>query len=260
MKILMIADIVGGPGRRAAVHAVNRLRSDGSVDFVVANGENAAAGRGLTAGLAAELLEAGIDVITLGDHTWDQRDIVTALEKEPRIVRPVNFAPECPGRGWTTVPGPEGQSITVINAIGRVFLKPVDCPFRAVRRILDKEQGLGKIILVDFHAEATSEKIVSGRYFDGMVTAVVGTHTHVPTADERIFPKGTAYITDMGMTGPRDSSIGRELSAVTNSMLTGMPNKFDVAEKDVAMEGVIIDVDAATGKARKIRRVREPLP
>jgi metallophosphoesterase (TIGR00282 family) len=235
------------------------LRADGSVDFVVANAENAAAGRGVTAALALELLQSGIDALTLGDHTWDQRDVVSLLEKEPRIVRPANFAPECPGRGWTTLPGPGGQLITIINAIGRVFMKPVDCPFRTVKRIVEKEPGLGKVILVDFHAEATSEKVVFGRYLDGQVTAVVGTHTHIPTADERVLTKGTAYITDLGMTGPRESAIGRELSAVTTSMITGMPTKFDVAERDVAMEGVIIDVDDATGRARKIRRVREPL-
>ncbi len=260
MKILMIGDIVGGPGRRAAVQAATRLRADGSVDFVTANAENSAAGRGVTAALAMELLDAGIDAITLGDHTWDQRDIIGLLEREPRIVRPANFAPECPGRGFTTLEGPGGHKVTIINAIGRVFMKPVEDPFRTVRRILEKEQGLGKIILVDFHGEATSEKVVFGRYFDGMVSAVVGTHTHIPTADERILPKGTAYITDLGMTGPRDSAIGRDLAAVTASMLSGMPNKFEVADKDVAMEGVIIEVDEATGRAKKIRRVRETLP
>lgn len=256
----MIGDIVGAPGRRAVAQVVTRWRAEKAVDFVVANAENAAAGRGVTAALAKEILDLGVDVITLGDHTWDQRDIVSALEKEPRLVRPLNFAAECPGRGWTTVAGPQGVAITVINAVGRVFLKPVDCPFRAIRRVLDKEPGLGKVILVDMHAEATSEKVVMGRYLDGFVTAVVGTHTHIPTADERLLPKGTAYITDLGMTGPRDSAIGRDLASVTAAMISGMPGKFEVADQDVALEGVLIDVDESTGKARKIKRVREVIP
>ncbi len=260
MKILMIGDIVGGPGRRAVAQALTRWRAEKQVDFVVANGENAAGGRGLSAALADDLLGLGVDVLTLGDHTWDQRDLAAKMEREPRIVRPANFAAECPGRGWTTVEGPGGVRITVINAIGRVFLKPVDCPFKCVKRILEKEPGLGRIILIDFHAEATSEKTVFGRYFDGQVTAVVGTHTHIPTADERLLPKGTAYITDLGMTGPRDSAIGRDIGAVMTAMVSGMPGKFEVATRDVALEGVWIDVDETTGKARKIKRVREPLP
>lgn len=256
----MIGDIVGGPGRRAVGQVVTRWRAEGNVDFVVANGENAAGGKGLSATLATELLELGVDVITLGDHAWDQRDMMAAIDREPRIVRPANFAPECPGRGWTTVNARNGTAVTVISAIGRVFMKPADCPFRTVKRILEKEPGLAKVILVDFHGEATSEKTVFGRYFDGQVSAIVGTHTHVPTADERVLPRGTAYITDLGMTGPRDSAIGRDLAAVTTAMISGLPTKFDVAQGDVALEGVLVDVDEATGKARKIKRVREAIP
>jgi metallophosphoesterase (TIGR00282 family) len=257
VKILMIGDIVGGPGRRVVGQVVPRWRAEERVDFVVANAENAAGGRGVSATIAEDLLSNGIDVITLGDHTWDQRDLAAFLDRESRIVRPLNFAPGCPGRGATTVDGPGGR-VTVISAIGRVFMKPYDCPFRAVTGLLDRTAP-GGIILVDFHAEATSEKIVFGRYFDGRVSAVVGTHTHVQTADDRVLPKGTAYITDLGMTGPRDSAIGRELEGVTTSMLSGMPSKFEVAGNDVGLEGVLIDVDESTGKARRIKRIREPM-
>ena len=256
MKILMVGDIVGSPGRMAFARAVSRLRSSGAVDFVVANAENAAGGRGLTKALADELLDAGADVLTLGDHTWDQRELAGQLESEQRIIRPANFAPGCPGRGYLTVSS-SGGDVTVINLVGRVFMKPVDCPFRAVDSILGVGSGPSKIVLVDLHAEATSEKIIMGRYLDGRVSCMVGTHTHVQTSDETILPKGTAYLTDLGMTGSKDSSLGRDLASATSMMLTGMPTKFSMARDDVVLEGAIVDVDEESGRAVRIKRLRE---
>lgn len=256
MKILMVGDIVGAPGRMAFARLVTRMRQEGRVDFVVANAENAAGGRGLTAALGEELLNAGADVLTLGDHAWDQKDVAAYLERESRVVRPANFAPGCPGRGWTTVSGPQAEKITVVNLVGRVFMNPYDCPFRAVEAILSRD-SLGRIILVDMHAEATSEKVALGRYLDGRVTCVVGTHTHVQTSDETVLPKGTGYITDLGMTGPKDSVLGRDLKSVTEMLLTGMPAKFEVARGNPTLEGVIIEVDSLTGRCAAIRRVRE---
>ena len=257
MKIVMVGDIVGSPGRRAFAHVITRFKRDGKADFVVANAENAAAGKGLTGPLAEELLAAGADVLTLGDHAWDQREFASCIDRSARIARPANFAPGCPGRGCVTVTGPEQVRISVINLVGRVFMNPYDCPFRAADDILKREPDLGRIVLVDMHAEATSEKIVMGRYLDGRVTAVVGTHTHVQTSDDEILQKGTAYITDLGMTGPKDSALGRDLDAVTAMMLTGMRKKFEVADKNVCLEGVLLDVDSVTGKARSIKRLRE---
>lgn len=254
MKILMIGDIVGGPGRDVFAEVSAQLKHSGEVDFIVANAENAAGGRGITDKLADEVFAAGADVITLGDHTWNQKEIRSYLDRETRIVRPANFAPGCPGKGWTTVTSNFGP-VTVISLIGRVFMDPYDCPFRTADEIL-KRPDLGRIVLVDIHAEATAEKIVLGRYLDGRVTAVVGTHTHVQTSDEEILPNGTAYITDLGMTGPKDSAIGRDLASVTSMLLTGMPAKFEIARGKVMLEGVIIDVDREHGKAKSIKRVR----
>lgn len=250
----MVGDISGSPGRAIFAELSAKLKHSGEVDFIVANAENAAGGRGITDKLADEVLAAGADVITLGDHTWDQKEIRGYLDREPRIIRPANFAPGCPGKGWTTVNSSFGP-VTVINLVGRVFLDPYDCPFRAADEVL-KRTDLGKIILVDIHAEATAEKIVLGRYLDGRVTAVAGTHTHVQTSDEEILPNGTAYITDLGMTGSKDSAIGRDLDSVTSKFLTGMPVKCEMARKKVMLEGVIVDVDRETGKARNIKRIR----
>ena len=256
MKILLIGDIVGGPGRRAFARIVSALKARGAADAVVANAENAAGGKGLTRGVAEELYTHGADVLTLGDHAWDQKEIFGYADSERRLIRPANFAPGCPGRGVTSVDTPHGR-LTVISLIGRVFMPPADCPFRTVDTILAKEPKLGKVIVVDMHAEATSEKIALGWYLDGRVSVVVGTHTHVQTSDERILPKKTAYITDLGMTGPRDSVIGRDTQTILARFLTGMPAKFELAENDVVLEGVIVDIDEATGHARKITRVRE---
>lgn len=256
MKIFIAGDIVGGVGRTAFARVTAELKSRQGVEAVVANAENAAAGRGITRALADELFQAGADVLTLGDHAWDQKDLIPVLDREPRLIRPANFAPGCPGKGWVNVETPRGR-LTVISLIGRVFMAPYDCPFRAVDALLTREPNLGRMVLVDFHAEATSEKIAMGWHLDGRVSAIMGTHTHVQTADERILPKGTAYITDLGMTGPKASIIGRTIESVLPKFLTGMPGKFEIATEDVSVEGVVIDLDEATGRARKITRIRE---
>ncbi len=255
MKILFVGDVTGSPGRLVLAQVVARMRREKGVTFVVVNGENAAGGRGITLKLAEVFFAAGVDVITMGDHVWDQKEMVAAIERETRIIRPANFAPGCPGQGCVTVDTPEGP-VTVMQFIGRVFMKPNDCPFRAVDALL-QQPGLGRIKLVDFHAEATSEKIVFGRYLDGRVSAVVGTHTHVQTADEVLMPGGTAYLTDLGMTGVTDSAIGRELAPVLQTFVTGMPAKFDMAKGDPVLHGALVDVDAQTGRCRKITRIRE---
>lgn len=258
MRVLLVGDIVGSPGRRAFAWVVSRMRQSGAIDFVLANAENAAGGKGVTIGVAEELLSAGADVLTLGDHAWDQKEIYAFVEREPRVVRPANFAPGCPGRGWTTVDSPSGP-VSVLNLVGRVFMHPYDCPFRMADSVLSNERDLSRTILVDMHAEATSEKIVMGRYLDGRVSCVVGTHTHVQTSDDTILPGGTAYLTDLGMTGPKDSAIGRELDAVLHGFLTGMPSRFKVASEGVGLEGALVNIDESTGKAQKIKRVRESI-
>ena len=256
MNILMVGDIVGGPGRKIFARYVGQLKGRDAVDVVVANAENAAGGKGITRVIAGELFSAGADVLTMGDHTWDQREIAQFIDLEKRLIRPANFAPGCPGRGIVTVDTPKGK-VTVINLVGRVFMPPMDCPFRAVDALLAKEPNMGRVILVDMHAEATSEKVAMGYHLDGRVSAVVGTHTHVQTSDDHIMPKKTAYLTDLGMTGPKDSIIGRDYVSVMGKFLTGMPSKFEIAEQNIALEGALIDVDETTGRARKITRVRE---
>ncbi len=256
MKVLMVGDIVGSPGRNVFGQVVAKMKGLNEADFVVANAENTAGGRGLTAGLAEELFSMGADVLTLGDHTWDRKEFLPYLDKEKRVVRPLNFAPGCPGHGFTTLDTGWG-AVTVVNLIGRVFMKAYDCPFRAIDQLLGKITS--KMILVDMHAEATSEKIAIGRYLNGRVSCVVGTHTHVQTSDEAVLEKGTAYITDLGMAGAKDSVIGRGVESVTDMFLTGMPAKFDLGRSDVMLEGVVVDIDRETGKALSIKRIREPL-
>jgi hypothetical protein len=255
MNILVAGDIVGSPGRTVFARTATRMKASGEVDFVIANAENAAGGRGITSPLAEELFAGGGDILTLGDHTWDQKELIPYFSTENRLLRPANFAPGCPGNGWYTL-HTEWSPVTVINLVGRVFLSPAECPFRTADRILASLPHPPGIIIVDMHAEATSEKIAMGRYLDGRVTAVVGTHTHIPTADERLLPKGTAYITDLGMTGPRDSVLGREVDAVLQKFVTGMPTRFKIASEDVALEGVLLQINDQTGRALSIQRVR----
>ena len=230
------------------------MKQRGDVDAIVVNGENAAAGRGITPALVTELLDAGADVITLGDHAWDQKELIPFIDMEPRLIRPLNFAPGSPGRGWARVDTPKG-SLSVIQVIGRVFMDPYDCPFRAFDQLMKLHPELGPRIVVEIHAEATSEKIAFGRYLEGRVSSVAGTHTHVQTSDETILPKGTAFITDLGMTGPKNSVIGRAVEPVLQKFLTGMPVKMDMAKDDVVLEGAIIDLDGS-GRARGIERIR----
>lgn len=255
MKVLLVGDIVGGPGRRVFKQVVARLRAASAMHAVVANAENVAAGNGITLELAEDLFKSGADVLTLGDHVWGQKELEQTLAREKRIVRPANFAPGCPGQGVTTVQTPLGP-LTVINLMGRVFMGPSDCPFRAVDAILKTVPG-GVPVLVDFHAEATSEKIAMGLHLDGRVAAVVGTHTHVQTSDARILAGGTAYLTDLGMTGPLNGVIGREPEPVLRKFLTGMPSRFEVAKGPAVLEGAIIEIDATTLKATGITLVRE---
>ncbi len=255
MNILMAGDIVGGVGRRAFAKVVREYKERGRADFVVANAENAAGGKGLTGVLAEELFAAGADVLTLGDHAWDQKELSGYLQGERRLLRPANFAPGCPGRGHVTVESGQGK-VTVINLVGRTFMRPSDCPFRAVDAILSAPEARGRIVLVDMHAEATSEKIAMGRYLDGRVTCVAGTHTHVQTSDETVLPHGTAYLTDLGITGPKDSVLGREAESVLFMIKTGMHAAFKVAKRDPVLEGLWLDVDMATGAVRSLSRVR----
>lgn len=259
MKILMIGDIVGSPGRNIFKREVPRIKREMGVSAVIANAENCAAGSGITAALAKELFEAGADAITLGDHTWGQKEFAGQIDSVDRLVRPVNFPSECPGKGWRIITMPTFR-FAVINALGRVFMTPSDCPFKAIDRAL-QEIPKDIPVFVDFHAEATSEKITMGYYLDGRVTAVAGTHTHVQTSDSIVLPKGTAYITDLGMSGPYVSSIGRDLKPVTKKFISGMPARFEVANGPSVLEGAIIEFDPATKKALSIEalRVREAL-
>ncbi|MBO5647868.1 MAG: TIGR00282 family metallophosphoesterase [Kiritimatiellae bacterium] len=259
MKILMIGDIVGSPGRKIFKREIPRIKREMGVNAVIANAENCAAGSGITAALAKELFEAGADAITLGDHTWGQKEFAGQIDSVDKLVRPLNFPSECPGKGWRIVTMPTFR-FAVINALGRVFMTPSDCPFKAIDRAL-QEIPKDIPVFVDFHAEATSEKITMGYYLDGRVTAVAGTHTHVQTSDSVVLPKGTAYITDLGMSGPYVSSIGRDLKPVTKKFISGMPARFEVADGPSVLEGAVIEFDPATKKAFSVEalRIREVL-
>lgn len=267
MKILFIGDVVGKPGRAAVRDLVPELRRKHGVDFVVANGENSAGGAGITPDGVAELKKSGVDAITSGDHVWDKSEIMQVIDHEPALVRPLNFPSGTPGQGVTILkPQRDEESkevrppLAVVNLMGRVFMRAhLDCPFRVIEAELERIRKITKLILVDMHAEATSEKIALGRFLDGRVTAVVGTHTHVATADEQIFPKGTAYITDVGMCGPHDSILGRESEAVIKRFVSQLPQKFAVATGNVILNGVIIEADGETGRAIRIERVRMEL-
>jgi len=259
MRILLIGDIVGSPGREAVRRIVPKLRRDKSVDFVIANAENVAGGSGITPETVDELFQNKVDVITSGDHVWKKKELYETLSKEKRVLRPANYPLSCPGSGMTIISPESGKKVAVINLLGRVFMKPADCPFVAAEREIEKINRATKIILVDMHAEATSEKIAMGRFLDSRVSVVFGTHTHVQTADEKIFPGGTGYITDLGMTGPQDSVIGRRVDAIVEHFLTSMPKKFEVADKDVELQGAIVNIDDESGKALSIERVKEKI-
>ena len=254
MNILFIGDIFGKAGRKIVADHLADLVQTRAVDLVIANGENAAAGFGITPRLVQELLALGIDVLSSGNHIWDRKEIIEYFPQEPRLLRPANY-PGGPGQGCFLGRTRSGIEYAALNFQGRVFMAQTDCPFRAADRELAKLPPSCKIRIVDMHAEATSEKQAMGWYLDGQVTAVVGTHTHVPTADERVLPKGTAYITDVGMTGPYDSIIGNTVEDVLRRFLTGLPGRLGVGDGDVRLCGVLLDVDPDSGRARRIERL-----
>jgi 2',3'-cyclic-nucleotide 2'-phosphodiesterase len=255
MKILFIGDIVGKPGRRAVRELLPEIIFQHKIDFVIANCENAAAGFGVTRDVVEEIFGSHINVLTSGNHIWDKREINEFIGDYETLLRPANYPVGSPGWGSVIRPDSSGISCGVINLMGRVFMKPIDCPFRAAEKEIEKMKKYTKTIIIDMHAEATSEKEAMGWFLDGRVSAVLGTHTHVQTADESVLPGGTAYITDVGMTGPFNSIIGIRKDAVIERFLTQIPNKFDVAKDDVRLQGVVIDVDGKSGKAAGIERL-----
>ncbi|HBX22484.1 MAG TPA: TIGR00282 family metallophosphoesterase [Desulfotomaculum sp.] len=256
MRILMIGDVVGRPGRRAVIENVPGLVRDERINLTIANGENAAGGNGITREVAGELFSAGVEVITMGNHVWNKKEIYNLIAKEDRIIRPCNYPPGAPGAGYGRYETKSGIKVGVINLSGRVFMPDLDCPFRKADEVLPTLQDWSNIILLDFHAEATSEKIAMAYHLEGKISAVCGTHTHVQTADERVLPGGTAYITDVGMTGPLDSVIGVKKEAVLEKFITQMPRKFEVAAGPYQFNAVIIDIDTQTGMATNIKRIQ----
>ena len=255
VRILLIGDIVGKPGRQAVVTLVPRLRAEYGLDLVIANAENAADGSGITPKIHRQLIDAGVDCITLGDHIYRRLEIESVLEREQNILKPANFPQAAPGRGWTVVPAADGTPVGIASLLGRVFMRPVDCPWQAADRVLEEMPADVRVRVIDFHAEATSDKQLMGRYLDGRVSAVLGTHTHVATADESILEKGTAFQCDVGMTGSFHSILGREIDPVMQATLTFRPARFDVARDDVRLSGTVVDVDSSSGRATAIERV-----
>lgn len=261
MKLLFIGDIVGEPGRRAVTQLVPVLRQRHGIDVVIANGENSAGGSGITPDTAADIFAAGVDIITSGDHLWDQKEVAQLLDGEPRFVRPLNYPAGTAGQGSTVLQKEGLPAVAVINLQGRTFMQPpLENPFIAAQAEVRKLRSLATIIFVDMHAEATSEKIAMARMLDGHVSAVVGTHTHVQTADEQIFPGGTAFLCDAGFTGPHESCLGREFEPVIRRFLTSSPQRFGVAKGRVLLQGALIEIDPMSGRALSIQRISESLP
>lgn len=251
MKILVMGDVIGKPGREAVKEILPRLRDEYGITLAIANGENAAGGIGLTPGTAQELFDSGIDVITTGNHVWAHHEVIPYLDSAAAVIRPLNYPPMTPGRGYWIK-----DNIMVVNIIGRTFVGDFDCPFRAMDKLLGELDKKPAVIIVDFHAEATSEKVAMGRYLDGRVSAVLGTHTHVGTIDACILPKGTAYVTEIGMVGPINSVIGVEVSAVIDRFLTQIPKRFSVAKGQVSFDAIVVEATDDSGKAIDIKRVR----
>lgn len=254
MNLLFIGDIFASAGRHVVAERLAGIINTESIDFVVANGENAAGGFGITPHIADELLELGVDCITSGNHIWDKREIYDYLDRQPLLLRPANYAEELPGKGVAVVKARNGVQVAVINLQGRTYMPATDCPFRKADRILAELPAAVKVRFVDFHAEVTSEKMAMGWHLDGRVSGMIGTHTHVPTADERVLPGGTAYQTDSGMTGPYDSVIGVEREPILRKFMTATPVKMEAARGRVELRGAILDIDEQTGRARSIRR------
>jgi metallophosphoesterase (TIGR00282 family) len=255
LKILFIGDVVGSPGRKIVGQVLPRLIPRWEIGLVVCNAENSAGGSGLTVKCHEDLVEAGVDVFTMGDHIYRKDEIFTLFEQTDRILKPANYPAEAPGEDVALVEARDGTTVAVFSLMGRTFMKPVDCPFHAADRLLERISPNVRVIVVDFHAEATSDKQLLGRYLDGRVSAVLGTHTHVPTADERILPGGTAFQTDVGMTGPHDSILGRRYDRVLPATLTMVPHYFEVATGDPRLNGALVEVDPENGRAQTIRRV-----
>src|SRR5712691_9918066 len=255
MRILFIGDIVGRPGRELVRQGLGGLVDHHGIDVVIANAENAAAGFGITREIGEQLLDWGVDVLTSGNHIWDKKEALDYIGTESRLLRPANYPAGAPGNGSYLARTKEGQTVGVINVMGRVFMPLLDDPFAIVLKEIEALKSRARIIFVDFHGEATSEKIAMGWHLDGKVTAMVGTHTHVQTADERILPKGTAYLTDVGMTGPHDSVIGVEIEAALGKFINGLPARFDTATDNPRLNAVIIDADEQTGRATNIERL-----
>jgi len=258
MKILFIGDIMGEPGRRAIARRLPNLVADHHIDLVIGNGENVAGGFGITPELAQDLFDQGLSVITLGNHAWDKKEIQAYIGREPRLLRPANYPAGVPGRGSAVVQTAAGERVAVLQVMGRAFMPTLDCPFQVAQREVARLKAETSVIVVDMHAEATSEKMAMGHYLDGKVSAVVGTHTHVQTADEQILPNGTAYLTDIGMTGPVHSVIGIKKELAIEKFLTGMPRRFEVATGPALLCAVLIEVDGRLGKAVSIQRFRLP--
>jgi metallophosphoesterase (TIGR00282 family) len=255
LKILIIGDIVGRPGRNMVKEHLSRLKQKYNASFVIANGENAAGGNGITEKNVQELFMGGVDFLTLGNHTWDNKDIFNFIDSEERIIRPANYPEGTPGRGYQVVQWERGINIGILNLSGRTYMNPLDCPFKTAEKLIPIMRNEARIIIVDFHAEATSEKMSMGYFLDGKVSVVVGTHTHIQTADERILPQGTAYITDLGMTGPYDSILGVEKEAVIRKFVTQLPTRFQVAKGPGMINGVFVEIDEKTGKSLRIERI-----
>ncbi|MFF2888150.1 TIGR00282 family metallophosphoesterase [Paenibacillus sp. NPDC057967] len=255
MNVLFIGDIVGNVGRSALKQVLPALRDKYNPHIIIVNGENAAAGRGITKNIAREFFEWGVHGITMGNHTWDNKDIFEWIDDEPRIVRPANFSPQAPGQGMAIIKA-NGKQLAIINLQGRAFLPPIDCPFQTADALIEEAQNTTKAILVDFHAEATSEKIAMGWYLDGRASIVLGTHTHVQTNDDTILPEGTAYITDVGMVGSKEGVLGMEKGAVLHRFLTQLPSRFVVDEGKWHLHGLSVQIDDATGKATKMNKIR----
>jgi len=255
VRILFIGDIVGRPGRELVRRGLSALVAHHAIDLVIANVENAAAGFGITREIGDQLLDWGVGVMTSGNHIWDKKEALDYIGAEARLLRPANFPAGAPGNGRYLARSDAGHSVGVINVMGRIFMLPIDDPFAVVLREIEALRARTRVIVVDFHAEATSEKIAMGWHLDGKVTALIGTHTHVQTADERILPKGTAYLTDVGMTGPHDSVVGVEIDAALGKFLTGLPARFETATGNPRLNAVIVEADEKTGLATDIERV-----